>query len=141
MAGLGGGLASRVDDLGANLSQGQLQLLCLARALLRCGRVLLVDEATASLDGDSDALVQVSGTIGACPEGELHEIDSFLFLLGIDFLVAVSQKTLSEHFSRTTKIIIAHRLDTVRSCDRVLVLDDGRVSKFGVPEEVIPRDE
>ena len=57
--GLPNQLESQVEEGGSNLSQGQRQLLCIGRALLHKAKILLIDEATSSLDGGSDDSIQV----------------------------------------------------------------------------------
>lgn len=97
-------LESEVTEGGSNLSQGQRQLLCLARSLLRSPKILLLDEATASIDYETDAMIQ---------------------------------KTIREEFASVTILTIAHRLRTIADYDMVLVLDQGQVSQYGKPVELL----
>ena len=60
MAGLPGGLDAVVRERGVNLSQGQRQLLAIARALIYNPRVLALDEATSSVDAESETLIRAA---------------------------------------------------------------------------------
>ena len=91
-------------DGGDNLSAGQSQLFSLARALLKRSRVMILDEATASVDVETDLKIQL-----------------LMQSLGRD----------------TTVITIAHRLHTIINCDRILVMDAGRVAQFDTPSNLL----
>jgi len=97
------GLLRPVEERGGNLSMGQRQLLCLCRALLKRARILVLDEATASVDMESDALIQ---------------------------------QTLQHSMGGTTVLTIAHRLETIMHCDRVVVMHEGRVAESGPPQQL-----
>ena len=92
------GLGEELLERGANLSHGQRQLLAIARALVYNSAVLVLDEATSSVDPESEALIR---------------------------------RALARLVEGRTTITIAHRLSTVQSADRILVLHRGRVHEEG----------
>jgi ATP-binding cassette subfamily B protein len=100
------GYDTRVGEGGNKLSGGQRQRLCLARALLKGARVLVLDEATSAVDNETEAAIQ---------------------------------RSLAHIAGRCTTIVVAHRLSTVRSADRIIVLDGGRVVESGTHEELVQR--
>jgi len=99
------GYQHRLVERGANLSTGQKQLLAFARSVAFDPEVMLVlDEATANIDSETEALIQDS---------------------------------LERLTMRRTSIIIAHRLATVRGCDRIIVLNRGEIVEQGTHEELL----
>ena len=93
-----------LNEKGSNLSSGQLQRLLIARALIRQADILLLDEVTANLDSENEALIK---------------------------------KTLEELRAKKTIIIIAHRLSTVTSADKIIFLDAGKITGCGSHEELL----
>eukprot|EP00746_Dinoflagellata_sp_MGD_P087968 gnl/MRDRNA2_/MRDRNA2_348521_c0_seq1.p1 gnl/MRDRNA2_/MRDRNA2_348521_c0~~gnl/MRDRNA2_/MRDRNA2_348521_c0_seq1.p1 ORF type:complete len:183 (-),score=41.16 gnl/MRDRNA2_/MRDRNA2_348521_c0_seq1:51-542(-) len=104
-----GGLDSRVAEHGENLSQGQRQLLCIARVMVRSTRICLLDEATSAMDAETDQAVQLAM--------ERHW-------------------QTAGGTGRMTSLTIAHRLSTILDHDKILVLSFGKVVEFGAPAEL-----
>jgi subfamily B ATP-binding cassette protein MsbA len=98
------GFDTPLADRGQNLSGGQRQRISIARALLKDSPLLILDEATAALDNESERRVQQE--LGTLMRG------------------------------RTT-LVIAHRLSTVESADRIIVLDRGRIVEMGNHRELL----
>ncbi|MFC5404463.1 ABC transporter ATP-binding protein [Cohnella soli] len=101
---LPGGYDKVLQGDGSGISQGQKQLLAIARAILADPAILVLDEATSSIDTVTEIKIQ---------EG------------------------LQRLMEGRTSFVIAHRLNTIRKADRILVLKDGRVAESGSHEELL----
>ncbi len=95
-----------IGENGSELSGGERQRISIARAFLKDAPIILLDEATASLDVDNETLVQES---------------------------------LSRLIKNKTVLIIAHRMRTVASADKIVVLKDGVVAEQGSPAELLEK--
>ncbi|GMK38521.1 ABC transporter ATP-binding protein [Paenibacillus sp. CCS19] len=98
------GYLTEVNERGSKLSQGQRQLISFARTLLANPRILILDEATSSIDARTERLLQ---------------------------------KGLNELLKGRTSFIIAHRLSTVKNCDRIMYVADKGIAESGSHDELI----
>ena len=103
------GLDTLVVENGSNLSIGQKQLICLARAILRKSQILVIDEATANVD---------NAFVAANNEISMREFFWFFFVFRTDELI---QQAIRNKFQECTVLTVAHRLRTVIDSDRILV--------------------
>lgn len=93
---------------GVNVSGGQKQRLCIARALLKKPSVIIFDDSTSAVDTHTDAQIRAA---------------------------------LRKHAPKTTKIIIAQRIASVQDADKIIVLDEGRISGIGTHDELLKNNE
>ncbi|MCA1292854.1 ABC transporter ATP-binding protein/permease [Paenibacillus sp. alder61] len=100
------GYQTEVNERGSKLSQGQRQLISFARTLLADPRILILDEATSSIDAKTERLLQ---------------------------------QGLNELLKGRTSFIIAHRLSTVKNCDRIMYVSDKGIAESGSHDELIAR--
>lgn len=89
---------------GVNVSGGQKQRLCIARALLKKPKIMILDDSTSAVDTATDARIR---------------------------------KGLKELSADMTTIIIAQRISSVEDCDKIVVLDDGKINAVGTHEELL----
>lgn len=101
------GLQMQVDAGGSNLSEGEKQLVCFARCLIDPPKLIILDEATASIDLKTEELIQ---------------------------------NCISKYFCQSTMLVIAHRVQTVMECDRIIVLKDGEIEAMDTPGNLMNGD-
>ena len=95
-----------IGDQGNKLSGGQKQRLTIARAMLKSPSILILDEATSSLDSESEKKVQD----------------------------AINKLMLNK-----TSLVIAHKFSTIKKCNKILVLDKGKIIDEGSHDELIEK--
>lgn len=98
------GYDTHIEQGGSNVSGGQRQRLCIARALLKNPKILILDDSTSAVDTRTDYLIR---------------------------------KAFKEDLPHITKFIISQRISSIEDADKIIVMDDGKVSGFGTHEELL----
>jgi len=101
------GFETIVGEGGASLSGGEQQRISIARCILKDAPIVILDEATASVDADNESYIQ---------------------------------QAISELCKGKTLLVIAHRLNTIRHADKILVISDGKIAEQGTHEELMHTD-
>ena len=98
------GYETEIEQGGVNVSGGQKQRLCIARALLKKPKILILDDSTSAVDTATEAMIR---------------------------------RAFREELSGSTKIIIAQRISSVRDCDKIIVMNEGRITGIGHHDELM----
>ena len=98
------GYDTHIEEGGTNVSGGQKQRLCIARALIKNPKILILDDSTSAVDTKTDSLIR---------------------------------KAFREEIPDVTKIIIAQRVSSVEDCDKIIVMEDGKINGVGTHEELL----
>ena len=93
-----------IEQGGVNVSGGQKQRLCIARALLKKPKILILDDSTSAVDTKTDALIR---------------------------------KALKDYIPQTTKIIIAQRIASVSDADKIIIMENGRITATGTHDSLL----
>jgi ATP-binding cassette subfamily B protein len=93
-----------LEENGSNLSIGQKQLLCFARAIIADPRILILDEATSSIDSETESKIQ---------------------------------EAITTLLKGRTSIIVAHRLSTIINCDKIIVMEQGKIVEEGNHKQLL----
>ena len=97
-----------IEQGGSNVSGGQKQRLCIARALLKKPKILILDDSTSAVDTKTDKLIR---------------------------------EAFRTEIPETTKIIIAQRVNSIMDCDKIIVMDNGKINGIGTHKELLKNNE